>query len=118
MLHTLCLNSEVLRTDPFGFTGMTQGDWEAQALSVFQRAFKAISAEAVDSLGRAHYSHLQTIREGGLPLHPPTHLLPSPPAPHPAQAATQYLAIASSLSRSPGWDPGQALPPLLQAGGC
>lgn len=103
--YSPCLDSEVLSLDPFVFTGVTQGAWEAQPLSVYQRANEVTSVEASDNVWRTNCPHLQTTPEGGKT------------GPH-AQAATQYLATTSSLSASPGWDPSQALPPSLEAGGC
>lgn len=94
------LDSEVLRIYPFGVPGMTQGNWEARPLSGFRRTIEVISVNAADACGG------QTV---------PISRLYLKEAWAPAQAATQYLATASSLSGSPGWDPGQA-PPLLPGG--
>lgn len=82
------LDSEVLRIYPCG----------VPAPSVFQKATEVISTNAADSYGRqiVPISRLHLKEDWAL-----------------VQAATQYLlAAASSLSGSPGWDPGQAPPPL------
>lgn len=73
------------------------GPGSPTSVTVHQNANKVTSAKASDSLLRTNCSHLQTTPEGRN---------------DPCAAATQYLATASSLSRSPGWDPGQAPPPL------
>lgn len=66
--HSPCLDSEGLSIDPFGFTAVTQGAWEAQPLSVRQGANEVTSAEASDSLWRTDCSHLQTTPEGRQPM--------------------------------------------------
>lgn len=67
---------------------------------MYKSANEVTSVEASDSLWRTNCSHLQTTPEG------------RKAESLPAQVATQYLATTSSLSGSPGWDPGGASPPL------
>lgn len=67
-LTPLVWTAEGLSIDPFGFTAVTQGAWEAQPLSVRQGANEVTSAEASDSLWRTDCSHLQTTPEGRQPM--------------------------------------------------